>query len=338
MGNNNSTHDETKSPSEEKDIFEQLFYHTETMFPKSKKSEAVNKKNTTTTKDKTADDILSNQVFNRVDDMYDRLWAQKQILPDISDTNYNKQLTISSDDPHQYVEFVVCQGDLNDVNKKYPINLTKPGHHCNSDCGCIMQVLDLHGDKIDIYNDPKDDQTYSATSPDLRHILANTKSRLPSKLMFGGKKTNDEDSIFSDTSEDEKRKKKDKSKKEEDEDDIFDEPDEEDEDLEGLEEEDITEDGFLIEQSDLNSSDLYRMQRRIFVSETETPTKRSNQKYLVEPSQLTSDETTENVRNAINRLNVRNSMFNSEDRKILDLNSDTDKYYNKPAKRNTKYN
>lgn len=341
MGNNNSTHDETKSPSEEKDIFEQLFSQTETMFPDTKTS--TKKRDTTSPvkKNKSAEDILSKQVYNRVDDMYNRLWLQKQPyenkqidttlkkykLPYTSETNYDKQISLSSDDPHQYIEFIVCQGDLNKVNKKYPINLTKPGHHCNSECGCVMQLLEVYGDKIELYDEQ---QSLSVTSPEFRNIFFK-QDQSPKKLMFGGRKENDDDSIFSATSEEnnsEVSKKKEKSKKEENEseDDIFDEPDEENEDLEGLEEEDITEDGFLIEQSDLNSSDLYRMQRRIFVSETETP------------SQLTSDETTEKVRNAINKLNVRNSMFNSEDRKILDLNSDTDKYYSRPAKRNTKYN
>jgi hypothetical protein len=158
------------------------------------------------------------------------------------------------------------------------------------------------------------------------------------------------------------------SSSEEDEiDDIIDDIDED------LEEEDITEDGFILEQSDISSSDLYRMQSRIFGSETDTSSyditnKRSdknvkknnnrrnlNQNDMNNNSETTErirraikkmnsrntnnddSETTEHIRRAMNKMNSRNIFFDTEDRVILKMNSSTDKYIKKPTNRNTKY-
>jgi len=110
--------------------------------------------------------------------------------------------------------------------------------------------------------------------------------------------------------------------------------DEDDEALEDLD--DVTEDGFLLGQSDINTSDLYRIQNRIFQSETETD----------------DEETTDQVRQAMKQINdrqssrKRNPIYDTEDRQILGMNSrdvdfeisDSEKYLRRPVNRNAKYN
>lgn len=107
-----------------------------------------------------------------------------------------------------------------------------------------------------------------------------------------------------------------------------DENDEEiEDDLEGLEdEEDPEENGFIIEQSDISSSDLYRMQSRIFGSETQSMSSTDHK-----------SETTENVRQAMNKMNSRKTLFDTEDRNILELNSSTDEFMKRPTNKNFKY-
>lgn len=140
-----------------------------------------------------------------------------------------------------------------------------------------------------------------------------------------------ETSTISTTSDKSNDKKKKELKEENDEDieddDLIDE-DDEDEDLEEIEDEEITdnEDGF--EQSDISSSDLYKMQKRIFQSETTDN--------FDDLSQSTED-TTERVREAMNRMQSRNNIFDSEDREILDIETSTEKYLKKPIKKNNKY-
>jgi len=135
---------------------------------------------------------------------------------------------------------------------------------------------------------------------------------------------------------------------------IEDETDDDDEDLEGLDEEDITEDGFILEQSDISSTDLYRMQSRLFASETTdnssrnrffTRNSRNNQNNRNRRNNRNNDNydnnsTTEKVRTAIHRMNSRrgNDLFDSEDRKIFEMNSSTDEYMSRPVTRSIKYN
>ena len=127
-----------------------------------------------------------------------------------------------------------------------------------------------------------------------------------------------------------------------------DEVDDIDEDLEGLEDEDIMEDGFIFEQSDVTSSDLYRIQNRIFGSETDT-----EYEYTDSYDSYDSDDdnsTTDIVENAMYQLNLRkkilksnpndmrDSIFDSEDRDIMEMGvSSTEKYTKRAARRNNKY-
>ncbi|XWV26110.1 hypothetical protein QJ857_gp0970 [Tupanvirus soda lake] len=154
--------------------------------------------------------------------------------------------------------------------------------------------------------------------------------------------------------------------------------DDDDEDLEGLDEEDITEDGFILEQSDISSTDLYRMQSRLFASETTDDSYKNksfirnsrnnrgninlrnnnsinnnsrnnnsrNNNYKNNGRNVNSrnndnydNSTTEKVRAAMHKMNSRkNNLFDSEDMEIFKMNSSTDEYMTKPITRSIKYN
>lgn len=156
---------------------------------------------------------------------------------------------------------------------------------------------------------------------------------------------------------------------------IEDETDDDNDDLEGLEDEDITEEGIILE-SDINTSDLYRMQKRIFASETETGSNNDifasdnesdifDEKYDDTITETISgsetytqsrnyndnnyqnandynddddEQTTEKVRKAMKQMNEYENVFDSEDRDIMRMNSSTDQYMKRPTQRNNKYN
>ena len=107
-----------------------------------------------------------------------------------------------------------------------------------------------------------------------------------------------------------------------------------DDDLEGLEEE-LTEDGFDFDQSDMDSTDLYKMTNNIFVSQTDSDNYQNNRIYDDDV-----DSITEKVRVAMNKPNYRlnKNLYNSEDLDILQMNSSSDNYSKKPVKKNNKYN
>lgn len=122
------------------------------------------------------------------------------------------------------------------------------------------------------------------------------------------------------------RKKKLENMEEEEEEDEEDIEGYEDEILEGIDDEEITEDGFILEQSDISSSDLYRMQSRIFRSNTESVRSKDEE----------DEETTEKVRRAMNQID-RRGMFDSEDRDILFNASSSEDFTRRPTRSNPKY-
>ena len=340
-----------------------------------------------------------------------------------------------SSENKRYVEFIICQGDLNDIREKFSVNKTAPNHECLGNCHCIEEIVEISGNNIKPYKksakympttlsptsdepfnpykqqqkyNPKDviqvnkmnveymPTTLSPTSDDPSNLGQNKyqgtvfrveKLDMPTwkqdQPMAGGADMNAEtspeeitdsdddeqrDDIFSATSEVSdtatspvNNKKKDADKKSFDtmamddetsiDDEIDDDDDDDDEILEGLDDEDIEAEGFIMEQSDINSSDLYRIQRRIFASETDDEdlddfdysrkNMRKNSRNAINDDDDTSS-TTERVRQAINQMNMRDTLFgsddfDSEDKDIMNMNSSTDKYMKKPTRRNGKY-
>lgn len=217
---------------------------------------------------------------------------------------------LSSDGP-KYIELIVCQGpgDINDLRRqqveRYAVHKEEPDHDCRANCPCIRPQV------------PHD--TFSPTSEEPK---ANT--QVPNQPaptgQVGGQKNDDDtlsptsdDDTTTTTSETKEKKKKNKKKDE-------DENDEDIDDIEIDDEDEDTEDGFMIEQSDINTSDLYKMQKRIFRSDTDT-----------------EDNYTDKVRDAMNTYNQRRKLFDSEDQDILGMNSTTDDYIKRPTNRNYKY-
>lgn len=259
---------------------------------------------------------------------------------------------VASSEGPKFVEFI-CQNNDAVEKERYAVNHETPNHDCRCNCECIDKIVELRNEDSRTILYP-----LSTTSSDPVDKNAASKT---CNLKGGAKKNSNDSDIFSDTSDidtkvDKKNNKKNKKNKNDDDDDDDDEvldmededepadddddnleedADEDDDDmeeLENIEDEEIAEDGILFEQSDITSSDLYRMQSRVFGSETDTEYGNND-----DDDNLESDyDFTEQVRYAMDRINQRKTMFNSEDREILDMKSD--KFNNKNFKKNNKYN
>ena len=277
-----------------------------------------------------------------------------------SETSDRRITTISSENP-KYIELIICQSDMNElVKEKFAVNRDIPDHECKGNCECIGKLIKINRSNGKTTLHPL---TLSPTSSEPGKKISSKETCPPMKggadKVLTTDSSDDEDEgekndMFSETSElvVEPNKNKNKNKKNQNkknnngdnddlgiddvdnddaeniisDDDIEDEPDDDDEDLEGIEDEDITEDGLLFDQSDITSSDLYRIQSRVFGSETDTE------------DNLESDiGFTEKVEAAMNQANRRKKMFDSEDRDILNMNSPTDRYLRKPFRKNNKY-
>lgn len=201
--------------------------------------------------------------------------------------------SISSDVP-KYVEFVVCKSSnrLDDFRKEQierrVVHRRQPDHDCKANCPCMNNINLIVSQTSDDFPPPP--PPHPRDKPPA--VLISSDSDHPKKFMFGGKKSDSSSDTLSSTTTESS------SSSSVGDIDIGDDDDEEDED------------GFMMEKSDINTSDIYKMQKRIFRSETET------------------DDS--------NTYNRREKLFNSEDRNILDLNSTSDDYM-KNASKNKKY-
>lgn len=157
-------------------------------------------------------------------------------------------------------------------------------HDCDGDCNCVTKMIDINSPFISVSKKMKGGENNSESE------LSSERNR---DIIFEG---SDED-----TDED---------------------SDIEPNDLE-LDDEDIIEDGFVMEDSDVTSSDLYRMQNQLYDSDDED---------LDEDS----DTMMERVMNDMKRP-TQNTMFDTEEQKIMELSSDRE-YIKKSFNRNPKYN
>nr|QZX43069.2 hypothetical protein [Mimivirus sp.] len=118
---------------------------------------------------------------------------------------------------------------------------------------------------------------------------------------------------------------------------IDDEDDTDDEILEGIDDE-IEESGFAYDKSDIATSDLYEMQKRIFQSsDYDNRDNELSTDFSDNNLNINDDDTTENVRWAMQRINLRKTLFDEEDNDILQMNSPSDNFDTRPIKRNNKY-
>jgi hypothetical protein len=202
--------------------------------------------------------------------------------------------SISSDVP-KYVEFIVCESSnrMDDFRKEQierrAIHKRQPDHVCKANCPCMNNINSIVSQTSEDF--PPHPQGLRQQPP----AVLMSDSENPKKFMFGGKNSSSSSSnTLSSTTSSESSSSSSVGDI-----DIGDDDDDEED-----------EDGFMMEKSDINTSDIYKMQKRIFRSETET------------------DDS--------NNYNRRDKLFNSEDRNILDLNSTSDDYMKKPSK-NKKY-
>ena len=160
-------------------------------------------------------------------------------------------------------------------------------------------------------------------------------------LVGGKKKKTDDDSDGPLDDEDDDDDDDDDVDDDEDENDVDDDDDDEvdDEDLDELDKED----GVILEKSDIDTEDIYRIQSRFFESSDEKLTD-------IEGEGFEDDELTEQVRNAMEargstsrkiasgntRADSRTRMFDTEEADILGMD-DSENYMKRPIKKNDKY-
>ncbi len=351
MGNNNST----------------LQYKTDNLKKQDQFSYVISN-NTKNSKEYVTVDDIYNRVMQGKPYKIEYLEQGSTTLPYISEyygTDPYENIPVSENP--KFIELIVCGN-----KEKFTVHKNMPDHDCKGNCNCVRHFVEVTQNPIN-----PSVMSISATSPEpvITNAWLKNVNYKNNKMAGGANDTSPEEftdseeyDIFSATSEmspvtstpyetgkknqrnekknhDSKNKKKDddknktkehdskKKKQVDDEDD-----DDDDEDLEDLDEE-LTEDGFIVQQSDINSSDLYRMQSRIFGStesedfEVDTNRNQRNVKYDFEED----NELTDQVRDAMKKVNSRRNKIDSEFEEIMEMNSSTDRYLKRPMSRNSKY-
>jgi len=270
-----------------------------------------------------ADDMYKNLMENIYTEKHIQIFVDKNkgIEMPYETMMPSEQKDYTSSEAPKYVEFIICKDDEN-LREKFAVHKKTPDHPCGKNCKCIEKFVTIRSSKQaggaknkdedeeqeDVFTESDEITEYSPTSDDISTTTTTTESA--------------------------KKKEKEKKKKEKkEEDDDTDETDEDTEDLEGIDEEAITEDGLILDGSDIHSSDLYRMQSRVFASETDD---------FAEEGLSTESEYTDKVDKAVNMLKKRqkqqSKLFDTEEKEILNLTSSTDEFMKRPSKKNPKYN
>ncbi|MEM0354053.1 MAG: hypothetical protein QXW79_00590 [Thermoplasmata archaeon] len=232
---------------------------------------------------------------------------------------------LSSEGP-KYVEFIVCSSDIHDLRReKYAIHKNTPTHECKANCGCIKKLAKIHQthgteslefsptSSINVYQlGGANDSSNSSEEPKKKTDSKNSPIEEKKK-----KKHETEEE------EEELEKELDKELNEEENVPEIEISEEELKDIEDEDEEPVTESASF-EQSEITTSDLYRIQSRVFKSETES---------------LKEDEDfSEQVAQAIKRTEQQKKIFNTEDKTILGMESSSSQFMRKPVRKNVKYN
>lgn len=236
-------------------------------------------------------------------------------------TDSSQTTDLASPEKLRYVEIVLCEDDGSKMTEKYAVNERTPDHDCGANCHCIQRTVEIQGKYAREIPSPQRGGLLYLSSPsssmntsdsdnisDVSSSTSTFESESTDKItgnLHGGAKNND-------------NKKKPKKNKDDDEE----ESDEADDELDIDEEEG----GVMLENSSISTSDLYRMQSRIFGSETP------------ENSEMSEGGYTEEVERALEKINKKKQTFDSEERNILDMSSDSKKLLTKKPKTNSKYN
>lgn len=109
----------------------------------------------------------------------------------------------------------------------------------------------------------------------------------------------------------------------------------------------ITEDNYLIENSSINSSDLYRIQKNIFEFDSEKKPNKNQYIDSIDGSKITNSTINDDIsssdmdrveRKFNNSESNKKNIFDTEENKILNMNSSLNKkIYKKKPKKNNKY-
>jgi hypothetical protein len=233
---------------------------------------------------------------------------------------------LDSETPH-YLEFITCNQSVSDINEKYRVHHRTPDHVCRGNCKCIAEMYEVRKSKYQ----PAEDLDV----PSIEFVTATP--TIEKKTLYGGKKddlsptSDDDDDVsstsendedydnndddFSETSDTDEVKKKKKQKKNNEEDDKVDEDDLDDD----IDDESDDANRINFEQSDVSTSDLYEMSKRLFVSSDggENTDDSDTSDYGLDGD----DESVERFISQNMSRPKRNNLFDSEERDILDMNS-----------------
>ena len=209
----------------------------------------------------------------------------------------------------RYLEIVMCQDNGSKATEKYAVHNETPDHDCGPNCHCIERTFEIQGNYSREISSPQHGGMIYLSSPTSTADASDSLGDVSSSTS----------TFESDTSEDLKIKVTmnggaRKTKRNNNSDDV-------DSDLD-LDEEG----GIMLEHSSISTSDLYRMQSRIFGSNTPT-----------ENNEQSEAGYTEEVERALNVINRKKQTFNSEERNIMDMSSDSKKLLRKKPNTNSKY-
>ncbi|AZL89280.1 hypothetical protein QKC54_gp0552 [Megavirus baoshan] len=293
-------------------------------------------------------------------------------ISDKKDFDSDYEPTIVSDTASlRYVEIEICEDDFNKYKEKYAVNKSRPRHDCGPNCPCIGDsesciISRQNNIEQDIYSPTSENPYIKNMKGGANNILSNTSINDNNDITSDMLSTTSDSDMLSATSDSDntsepnftlrknnginKSNNKSLNNKISDNNLIFDsddinttvsiddEDDTDDEILEDIDDE-IEESGFAYDKSDIATSDLYEMQKRIFQSsdydnrDNELSTDFSDNSLNINDD----DDTTENVRWAMQRINLRKTLFDEEDNDILQMNSPSDNFDTRPIKRNNKY-
>jgi len=243
-------------------------------------------------------------------------------------TDPTQTTDLASPEKLRYVEIVVCANDGSKTNEKYAINERTPDHDCGPNCHCIQRTIEIQGKYSREIPPPQrgglsdlssSSFSMNTSSSDISDVSSDT-STFESDTsegfntiigLHGGAKKG---------SKKEKESKKEESKKKGKDD------EESDDAADDLDIDDEEEAGIMLNHSSISTSDLYRMQSRIFGSVTS------------DNNSLSEGGYTEEVQLALNKINKKKKTFDSEELNILDMSSDSKKFLTKKPKTNNKYN
>ena len=110
---------------------------------------------------------------------------------------------------------------------------------------------------------------------------------------------------------------------------VEDENDSPNEDL--VVEDEVSEDGIILDDDEIHTSDIKKMQSRLFHSDT------SDDMDDMNDNDIYTDGYTDMVKKAMKDVKRKSNIYDSEEKNILDVNSDSDEYMKRPINKNMKY-